>query len=131
MPGGAHILNTDAAKKDAAEKVLASIAEDLRIKAEDCRVWGAGRLITVVASTLKNGQPDPGWTVMYKWVSVSGLNALDLSFPQVSTPTSTSVPPGVYSIYAQKQVGDTLKKTTPINVSAYHNQKVKCDIQVP
>ncbi len=77
----AHILNTDAAKKDAAEKVLASIAEDLRIKAEDCRVWGAGRLITVIASTLKNGQPDPGWTVMYKWVSVSGLNSLDLAFP--------------------------------------------------
>jgi hypothetical protein len=127
----ANILNTDPEKKDGAEKVLASIAEDLRIKAADCKDWGAGRLVTVVANTVKNGQPEPGWTVMYKWVSVSGLNSIDLSFPQVSTPTSKAVPPGVYAVYATKQVGDTVKKTTPVTVSAFQDQKVKCEIPVP
>jgi hypothetical protein len=127
----AVILNSDPGRKEAAEKVLASIADDLHIKVEDCRAWGAGRLITVIASTIRNGQPDPGWTVMYKWVSVSGLNSVDLSFPQVSTPTSKALPPGVYAVYAEKQVGDTLKKTAPITVSAFQEQKVKCEIPVP
>jgi hypothetical protein len=127
----ANILNTDPERKEASEKVLASIAEDLRIKAADCRAWGAGRLITVIASTLRNGQPDPGWTVMYKWVSVSGLSSIDLSFPQISTPTSKALPPGVYAVYAEKQVGDTLKKTASITVSAFQEQKVKCEIPVP
>src|SRR5208337_3432401 len=36
----AHILNTDPAKKEAALKVLASIANDLHIKVTDCRKWG-------------------------------------------------------------------------------------------
>ncbi len=126
-----NILNSDPQRKEAAEKVLASIAEDLRIKAADCRTWGAGRLITVIASTLRNGQPDPGWTVMYKWVSVSGLNSIDLSFPQISTPTSKALPPGVYAVYAEKQVGGTLEKTAPITVSAFQEQKVKCEIPVP
>lgn len=127
----AHILNTDPAKKEAALKVLASIANDLHIKVTDCRKWGAGRLITVVANTVKNGQPDAGWTVMYKWVSVSGLSAAELSFPQESTPTSKAVPPGIYSIYATKQVGNTVKKTEPIAVSAFQDAKVKCEIPVP
>jgi hypothetical protein len=127
----AQILNTDPNRKDAAKQVLASIAKDLEIKAKDCKDWGAGRLVTVIANTIKNGQPDPGWTVMYKWISVSGLNAVDLAFPQISTPTSKGVPPGVYSVYATKQVGNATVKTPPVTVSAFQNQKVKCEITVP
>jgi len=127
----ANVLNTQPDKKEAAKQVLASIANDLHIKVVDCRAWGAGRLITVIANTVKNGQPDAGWTVLYKWVSVSGLNSSELSFPQVSTPTSKALPPGVYSVYATKHVGDTLKKTEPITVSAFQDAKVKCEIPVP
>ena len=127
----ANVLNTEPEKNEAAKKVLASIANDLHIKVTDCRAWGAGRLITVIANTVKNGQPDAGWTVMYKWVSVSGLNSSELSFPQISTPTSKAVPPGVYAVYATKQVGGTLKKTEPITVSAFQDAKVKCEIPVP
>lgn len=127
----ANVLNTDPAKKEDAKQVLASIAKDLEIKVKDCKDWGAGRLVTVIANTIKNGQPDPGWTVMYKWVSVSGLNSMDLAFPQISTPTSKGVPPGVYSLYATKQVGNNVMKTPPITVSAFQNQKVKCEIPVP
>ena len=127
----AQILSTDPAQKQAAERALEGIANDLRIKVEDCREWGMGRLITVIASTLKNGQPDPGWTVMYKWVSVSGLNTAELSFPKESSPTAKSLPPGIYSIYATKQVGDTLKKTEAKNISAFQKDKVQCEIPVP
>ncbi len=127
----ANVLNTDPTKTEAAKQVLTSIAKDLEIKVKDCKDWGAGRLVTVIASTLKDGQPDPGWTVMYKWVSVSGLNSLELSFPKVSTPTSQGVPPGIYSVYATKQVGSSTVKTTPVTVSAFQNQKVKCEIPVP
>ncbi len=127
----AHILNTDSARKESAQQVLASIANDLEIKMKDCKDWGAGRLVVVIANTVKNGQPDPGWTVMYKWVSVSGLNSMDLAFPQISTPTSKGVPPGVYAVYATKQVGNNTVKTPPITVSAFQNQKVKCEIPVP
>lgn len=121
----ANVLNTQPEKKEAAKRVLASIAHDLHIKVVDCRAWGAGRLITVIANTVKNGQPDAGWTVLYKWVSVSGLSASDLSFPQITTPTSKALPPGVYSVYATKHVGDTLRKTEPITVSAFQDAKVK------
>ncbi len=127
----ANILNTQPEKKEAAKKVLESIAEDLHIKVVDCKAWGAGRLITVIANTVKDGQPDAGWTVMYKWVSVSGLNSAELSFPKISTPTSKAVPPGVYAVYATKQVGGTVKKTEPIMVSAFQDAKVKCEIPVP
>ena len=127
----AEILNIDPARKQAAERALEGIANDLRIKVEDCRAWGMGRLITIVASTLKNGQPDPGWTVMYKWVSVSGLNTAELSFPKESSPTSKAVPPGIYAVYATKQVGDTLKKTEAKTISAFQKDKVQCEIPVP
>jgi hypothetical protein len=127
----ANVLNTQPEKKEAATQVLASIANDLHIKVVDCKTWGAGRLITVIANTVKNGQPDEGWTVIYKWVSVSGLNSSELSFPQVSTPTSKALPPGVYSVYATKQVGGTLEKTQPVTVSAFQDAKVKCEIPVP
>ncbi len=127
----ANVLNTEPARKTAAENVLVSIINDLVVKVEDCREWGMARMVTVIASTLKNGKPDPGWTVMYKWVSVSGLNATELSFPRISTPTSKAVPPGIYSIYATKQVGDTLEKTEPKTISAFQGDKVQCEIPVP
>ncbi len=111
--------------------MLISITNDVIMKVEDCREWGMARMVTVVASTLKNGQPDPGWTVNYKWVSVSGLNATELSFPKISTPTSQALPPGIYSIYATKQVGNTLMKTEPKTISAFQKDKVQCEIPVP
>jgi hypothetical protein len=126
-----NILNNQPAKVAQAKEVLASIAKDLNIKVKDCKDWGAGRLVTVVANTVKDGHPDSGWTVMYKWVSVSGLNSRELAFPQVSSPTSQGVPPGVYSVYATKQVGNSVVKTQPIAVSAFQQQKVKCEIPVP
>ena len=127
----ANVLNSDPSKAEAAKQVLTSIAKDLELKVTDCKDWGAGRLVTVIASTIKNGQPDPGWTVVYKWVSVSGLNTSELSFPKISTPTSQGVPPGIYSVYATKQVGNATVKTPSVNVTAFQNQKVKCEIQVP
>jgi len=126
-----EVLHSDPSKKDRAEKVLTNIAYDLFVKVEDCRTWGMGRLITVKANTVKNGQPDPGWTVNYKWMSASGLNAVDLSFPQESTPTSKKLPPGMYLIYATKEVGGSLKKTAPITVTAFQKDVVQCDISVP
>ena len=127
----AETFQSEPARKAQAEKVLANIAYDIELKAADCRSWGMGRLINVKASTVKNGQPDPGWTVSYKWMSASGLNAMDLSFPQESTPTSKALPPGVYAIYATKQVGGATKKSQPIVVTAYDKAEVKCEISVP
>jgi hypothetical protein len=127
----ADALNTQPENKERAEKVLTNIAYDLYVKVEDCRSWGMGRLITVKANTVKNGQPDPGWTVNYKWMSSSGLNSVDLSFPAESTPTTKKLPPGMYAIYATKQIGGTLKKTEPITITAFQKDTVQCDISVP
>ena len=127
----ANALNTQPENKEHAEKVLTNIAYDLFVKVEDCRSWGMGRLITVKANTIKNGKPDPGWTVSYKWMSSSGLNSVDLEFPQESTPTTKKLPPGMYLIYATKQVGGATKKTEPITVTAFQKDTVQCDIAVP
>jgi hypothetical protein len=127
----ANALNTQPENKERAEKVLTNIAYDLYVKVEDCRVWGMGRLITVKANTVKNGQPDPGWTVNYKWMSSSGLNSVDLSFPAESTPTTKRLPPGMYLIYATKQVAGNLKKTETITVTAFQKDTVQCDLSVP
>lgn len=127
----AEVLKSDPSRKEIAEKVLASVANDVALKLRDCREWGMGRLINVVAHTEKNGQPDPGWTVMYKWISVSGLSAAELSFPKESTPTTKLVPPGVYAIYATKQVGDKLLKSEVKTITAFQTDKVQCEIPVP
>jgi hypothetical protein len=127
----ANALNTQPSNKEKADRVLTNIAYDLYVKVEDCRTWGMGRLITVKANTVKNGQPDPGWTVNYRWMSSSGLNVVDLSFPQESTPTTKKLPPGMYLIYATKQVGNSVKKTEPITVTAFQKDTVQCDIAVP
>ena len=110
----AEALNTEPARKAQAETVLANIAYDIELKTADCRSWGMGRLIN-----------------SYQWKSASGLNSLDLSFPQESTPTSKALPPGVYAIYATKQVGGTTKKSEPIIVTAFDKAEVKCEISVP
>lgn len=127
----ANALNTQPSNRERAEKVLTNIAYDLYVKVEDCRSWGMGRLITVKANTIKDGKPDPGWTVNYKWMSSSGLNSVDLSFPAESTPTTKKLPPGMYAIYATKEIGGTLKKSEPITVTAFQKDTVQCDISVP
>jgi hypothetical protein len=127
----ANILNTEPAKKAEAEKVLVSITNDLIMKVEDCREWGMGRMVSVTANTIKNGKPDAGWTVMYKWMSIGGLGSVEMSFPQVSTPTAKSLPPGMYSIYATRQSGNSVTKTEPIACAAYQKEKVQCEIPVP
>ena len=127
----ANILNTEPARKADAEKVLVSITNDVIMKVEDCREWGMGRMVPVTANTIKNGKPDAGWTVMYKWMSIGGLGSVEMSFPQVSTPTAKSLPPGMYSIYATKQSGNGVTKTEPISCAAYQKEKVQCEIPVP
>jgi len=127
----AKILNTEPARKKEAENVLISITNDVIMKVEDCREWGMGRMVPVSANTIKNGKPDPGWTVMYKWMSIGGLGSVELAFPQVSTPTFKELPPGMYSLYATKQGGNGVTKTQPISCAAYQKEKVQCEIPVP
>lgn len=128
----AEVLKREPAKKGPAENALIGITNDLVMKVEDCREWGMSRMVTVLANTIKNGQPDSGWTVMYKWVPIGGLGSVvELSFPQLSTPTKKELPPGMYSLYATKQAGDTTKKTEPVNCAAYKKEKVQCEIPVP
>jgi len=127
----AEVLNTRPAKKTQAENVLISIINDLVMKVEDCREWGMGRMVSVTANTTKDGKPDAGWTVLYKWMSIGGLGVLEQSFPQVSTPTAKALPPGMYSLYARRQSGGNVQKTEPINCAAFQKEKVQCEIPVP
>jgi hypothetical protein len=127
----ANILNTEPARKTQAENVLISITNDLVMKVEDCREWGMGRMVPVTANTIKNGKPDAGWTVMYKWMSIGGLGSVEQAFPQVSTPTAKALPPGMYSLYATRQSGATVQKTQPVNCAAFQKEKVQCEIPVP
>lgn len=84
----------------------------------------------ITAETKKDGQPDSGWMVTYKWIPASALNTVELPFGDGS-PVSKMLPPGMYSLYAKKTVDGALKKTDAVPCSAFQEEETKCPIQVP
>jgi hypothetical protein len=117
--------------KDAA-RALVNVIDDLNLKFRDCYLHGMGRLILMSVATEKNNKPDAGWTVYFKWITVSDIRTTETAFRTTSTPATDDLPPGIYQLRAQKKdpsSGVVLKsetKTVPLD-----GARNSCELQVP
>lgn len=116
-----------------AAALIHSVAQDLVIKDQDCERNGHGRLVPVEVHTVKGDADSGGWQVYYEWVPpVQGFSPTPMTFPSLSSPTSISLPPGLYRMHAEKPgaQGVTLKSETA-NVAVGGNQSILWKIPVP
>ena len=91
------------ASKDSGE-ALEDVADDLNLKFRDCYLHEMGRLVSMSVKTNEDTVPDSGWTVYFKWVTVSNIQTTEIAFPATSTPATNDLPPGFYQLRAQKKV---------------------------
>jgi len=83
--------------------VLSSVEKDVKIKADDCHSFGMGRKVPVTIKTVRGEKPENGWQVFYKWSCASLLQPQEVRVPNLTSPASVELPPGVYSIRAEKR----------------------------
>lgn len=116
----------------AAQAALVSVVADLTLKGRDCLSHGMGRTITFKVKTLKGQAPDRGWTVYFKWLTVSNLVADEMPFPKMSTPAFNDLPPGLYRFRAEKRDPQSAavasSETKMCQVDEAHQE---CEVQVP
>lgn len=99
------------------KELLAQVREDIHIKAEDCKKFGMGRIVTVHVTTLKGPIADNGWEVFYKWQCASAFQPAEMRAPTLTSPATLKLPPGNYAIRAQKHTPDSkLLNTATISV---------------
>lgn len=115
-----------------AQEAVLGVIRDLNIKFRDCYTNGMGRLIPVEVVTKKGPQPESGWTVYFKWVTVSNLPTTETPFRTSSTPARDQLPPGVYQLRAEKKdpqsASALTSETKTVNLTGDNN---KCELQVP
>lgn len=112
------------------KELLDAVREDIHIKAEDCKKFGMGRMVTVRVMTLKGPVADNGWEVFYKWQCASAFQPAEMRAPQLTSPATLKLPPGNYAVRAQKKVSDTqLLNTSTVTVVV--GLQSGSDIQLP
>jgi hypothetical protein len=117
--------------KDSA-KALEGVVDDLNLKFRDCYLHGMGRLVSMSVATNKDTAPDAGWTVYFKWVTVSNIQTIESAFPRTSTPATDDLPPGIYQLRAQKKdptSGAMLESET--KTVSLDGANSSCELQVP
>src|SRR4051794_38200676 len=92
---------------------LGTIRKDIEIKADDCRKFGMGRKVPLVIRTVHGDKVESGWEVFYKWSCASLLQPQEVRVPQLTSPASVELPPGVYSVRAEKRDASNQVRTTP------------------
>jgi hypothetical protein len=104
------------------ETLLRAVSKDIAIKAEDCHRFGMGRNVSVRVTTmrmisLQGPTAENGWEVYYKWNCSSDFQPKEMRIPQLSSPASVQLPPGNYSIRAQKTLSKAqVSKTEPAEI---------------
>jgi hypothetical protein len=113
-------------------KALEGVVDDLNLKFRDCYLHGMGRLVSMSVRTNKDTAPNGGWTVYFKWVTVSDIQTTESAFPTTSTPATDDLPPGIYQLRAQKKdptSGAMLRsETKTVSLDGVNSS---CELQVP
>jgi hypothetical protein len=113
-------------------KALEGVVDDLNLKFRDCYQHGKGRLVSMSVETNKETVPDAGWTVYFKWLTVSNIQTIESAFPTTSTPATDDLPPGIYQLHAQKEdptSGARLESET--KTVSLDGANRSCELQVP
>ncbi len=102
---------------DQRQLVLAAVQKDIEVKAEDCRKFGMGRKVPVSIRTLRGTTAENGWQVFYKWSCASLLQPEEVRVPNLTSPANVDLPPGVYSVRAEKRTSAVQVQTiAPVTV---------------
>jgi hypothetical protein len=91
--------------------VLAAVQKDVEIKSADCRKFGMGRKVPVTIRTLRGTNVEHGWQVFYKWSCASLLQPEEVRVPNLTSPANVDLPPGVYSVRAEKRTSSVQVET--------------------
>ena len=86
-------------------QVLSAVQKDIEIKADDCHKFGMGRKVPVSIKTVRGDKTEHGWQVFYKWSCASLLQPEEVRVPNLTSPANVELPPGVYSVRAEKKDG--------------------------
>lgn len=114
-------------------QVMDSVREDITVKANDCAMFGMGRMVPVRILTMHAGSQIDGWAAFYKWSSVSSLPVEEMRAPGLTShQASISLPPGVYTFRAELKLADTnVQKTDSVTVQVGGRNTVDVQLQVP
>jgi hypothetical protein len=75
------------------------------------------RMVPVNVTTLRGAKAENGWQVFYKWLIASPFQPEEVRAPNLTSPATVELPPGVYSVSAERRVSDTQVETVaPVRV---------------
>ncbi len=115
-----------------AQATLISVINDLVLKSQDCILHGMGRTIGFKVKTMRGQAPDRGWTVYFKWLTVSNLETQEIAFPKISTPAFDNLPPGLYRMRAERRdLATAAVVQSEIKTCQVDDSHPECEVQVP
>jgi len=83
--------------------VLDAVRKDIAVKSEDCMRFGMGRKVPVSIRTVRGDRAENGWQVFYRWSCVSPLQPEEMRVPNLTSPATVELPPGVYRFRAERR----------------------------
>ncbi len=111
--------------------ILQDVAQDLAVKAADCRLHDAARVAPVAVHTVREGEPSPGWQLFYLSKFMAHFPDVEFElFPNLSSPARHSMPPGRYVVTAKMPGSEKLSKPQTITVGGESAQE-EWQIPVP
>jgi hypothetical protein len=111
--------------------VLDSVRRDVAAKAEDCRRFGMGRRVPVSIRTVRGDQAENGWQVFYKWSCAGPLQPEEIRVPNLTSPASVELPPGVYSFRAEKRnPAGQVETVAPVTITVGSSPTVPLELPV-
>ncbi len=105
-PARVRALETLKPRDARAAQVLVGLRHDLDLAIDDClnSAQGMGTVRTVNIQTMRDGVPESGWQVFFKFRILEPFPDVPAQpFPNLSSPATWKLPPGNYLIYAQKR----------------------------
>lgn len=114
------------------QQALAAVVKDIKLKSNDCHKFGMSRMVTVSVSTIEGSMTQNGWEVYYKWSPASPFQTEEIRAPQLTSPSLITLPPGDYTVRAQKALSTTqVQSTSPIPITVGSEKTVMVQIPIP
>jgi len=129
-----YLLDRAQANPNEASRIIKSVAEDVGLKSRDCWKFGHGRLVPIEIRTVRGGVEDNGWQIYYRWLPPENLpvQAVELCFPNPSSPSDWNLPVGMYAIHIEKKdTSGVLQKSNATVIPVGLENKVTWQLQIP
>ena len=120
------------AEKPIDRDALVAFARDVEVKLSDCRNFKMGRMVPVQITVMKDGVPESGWSIFYKWLPGSAAtNVLELSFPAPTPGAVRDLPAGMYMVRGERSSNGSTIRTAALPLPVGGKTKVVFSISAP